>query len=148
MDTKIIKLDILQKASLCFKQVRQDLIAGASLLWKIKSEELWKEKYDSFSEFLASDCDLSDGQASKLIRVWQFYAVDSGFPQAKITGVDIERLYLATKLDGDPDKKLATASTLSRQELRQSLSEQIHGECMEHEWITFCAKCRTRKQDE
>ena len=56
----------------------------------------------------------------------------SGFSHEKLLGLDTEKAYLSLNLDGTPEEKLAKATTLSRQELREQLSEDKFGE---HEHI-------------
>lgn len=124
--TKELSTKILDDAKECFKGARQNLIQGAGLLYTIKKDNLWATHYDSFSQFLESECEISDGFASKLIQVWEGYVVEGGFSQRKIEEVDHEKLYLALKLLGSVEKKLTSAETLTRGELKESVREETN----------------------
>lgn len=133
---------ILEQTAECFSSARQNLMAGAAGLLKIKTEELWQGKYDSFSDYL-QDIQVSDGMASKLIATYKFYVIDNGFSQRKLESVDHEKLYMALKLPGTAEKKLASAQTLSRQELRQSVIDP-NDECTHESIISICATCHKK----
>lgn len=136
---------ILTDAAKCFTTARQNIYEGASLLYRINEENLWKEGYDSFGEFIEQECQLSQGYASKLIQSWKFYIVEGGLSHEKLNGVDAEKLYLALKLpDGTPEKRLIQAQTLSRQELRAELAEKDGVDCLHEKTITICASCHAR----
>ncbi len=140
-DMDIEKTNILDRAISFFETARQNLLAGAADLWKIKKEELWKGNYDSFSDFLR-DVKVSDGTASKLIAVVEHFCVQGGFSHAKIEGTDYEKLYMAIRYPGDTEKQLAAAQTLSRSELRHEILNE-NDDC-EHEAIQICRKCNQR----
>jgi len=133
---------VLDETASFFTTARQNLMAGAAGLYKIRTEELWKEKYASFAEYL-EDIQVSQGMASKLISTFQFYVLDNGFSQAKLENIDHEKLYLALKLEGTAEKKYTSALTLSRQELRQEVIDP-NDECTHPETIKICASCHRR----
>ena len=133
---------ILEETAQYFSTARVNLIAGAANLHKIREEELWKSEYESFSEYL-EDIQVSQGMASKLISTYQFYVLENNITQAKLVGIDHEKLYLALKLPGTAEKKLTSAMTLSRQELRQEVADP-NDECPHDETIKICASCHKR----
>jgi len=136
---------ILTQAAQCFTTARQNIYEGAALLYKINEEGLWKDSFDSFGEYVEQDCQLSQGYASKLLQSWKFYVIEGGLSQAKLSGVDAEKLYLALKLpNGTPEKRLIQAQTLSRQELRAELTEKDGVDCQHETTITICASCHKR----
>ena len=115
---------ILERGAMFFTQARKNLLAGAAILHKISEEKLWEGTYSSFSEYLQEACQISDSLASKLIRVYTYFVLEGKVPQRKIEGVDLEKLYLAIHLPVPIAKQLASASTLSRSELKQELAEK------------------------
>ena len=135
------RVDILDKAIACFDSARQNLLAGASYLYSIKKDELWRQHYDSYPAFL-SDCRVSEGTASKLVRVFEHFIVRGGLSHAKLAGVDYEKLYMAIRYPGDTDKQLAAAQTLTRGELRHELKNP-NDDC-EHEPISICRRCHQK----
>ena len=143
MPKELTTVEILKEAAGYFKGARQNLMAGAELLHKIKAEELWKGKHESFSEYLEEDCQISDGMASKLIQVWQFYVIEGGFRGEKMIGADIEKLYMAAKLKSSPEKALSQALTLTRQELKSELNDP-DDTCKHPATYKVCTICHGR----
>jgi hypothetical protein len=133
---------ILDDTARCFSSARQSLITGAAGLYKIKEESLWQERYGSYAEYL-EDIQVSQGMASKLVSTYQFYVLDNGLSQAKLENIDHEKLYLALKLPGTAEKKLASAQTLSRQELRQEVKDP-NEECLHDNQGTICFDCHKK----
>lgn len=136
-------IDFLQEAAKCFGTVRQNLIEGAALLHKIFTEKLYEAKYDSFEEYIEEECQIKPSFASKLIAVHGYWVVESKLSQRKLIGTDIEKLYLARKLEGDPEYNLVKAQTLSRDDLKAELREEVVP-CQAHTPVTFCSTCRIR----
>ena len=135
---------ILERGAMFFTQARKNLLAGAAILHKISEEKLWEGTYSSFSEYLQEACQISDSLASKLIRVYTYFVLEGKVSQRKIEGVDLEKLYLAIHLPAPIAKQLASASTLSRSELKQELYESKNGECENHIPLTICSRCHIR----
>lgn len=135
-------LVILDEAAEYFKVARSNLVYGAALLFKIREEELWKDKFESFNEYL-QDIQVSQGMASKLIQTYQYYVLDNGLSQAKLAGIDHEKLYMALRLPGTAEKKFISARTLSRSELRQETNDP-DDECQHPQTFTICASCHKR----
>lgn len=134
---------ILNRAADCFIGVRKQFIEGAKLLHKISTEKLWEGQYGSFGEYVEQECQLSQGYASKLVQLYQYYAIEGGVSHAKLAAVDPEKAYSAMKLKGTPERQLTTALTLSRQELRAEVADK--GEEHRCEYIEICTRCGKRR---
>lgn len=136
---------ILDQAAQCFTSARRNIYEGTALLYRIDQEKSWEGQFSSFGEYVEQECQLSQGYASKLLQSWKFYVIDGGLSQAKLNGVDAEKLYLALKLpDGTPEKRLIQAQTLSRQELRAELAEKDGEDCQHEQTVTICSRCHQR----
>lgn len=136
-------MSILEKAAGCFTSARRKLLEGAKYLHEIKEKELWKESNESYSEFLGEKCQISDGFASKLVQVYDHFVLKGGVDQKELETVDAEKLYLALKLPGKPEKQFSQALTLSRGELKNELNDP-NDTCTHEEKITICAGCHKR----
>lgn len=133
--------NILERAALCFGTVRKNLLWGAELLHKIFHEKLYEGNYSSFEEYVQEECQIKPSFASKLIAVHEYWIVQNQVAPVKLVGIDMEKLYLARKL-GDPQKALIKAQTLTRDDLKAELREEVN--CTEHTPVTFCATCKVR----
>lgn len=134
---------ILKQATECFNNVRKNIYEGAELLYKIKRDELWKGVYTSFSEYLEEEVKVSDSTASKLCAIYSRYIAEGGLPLKQLQGVDHERAYMALRLEGSPAKQLASASSLSRSELRKEIRDP-HDDCEHKNCGTICFDCHQR----
>jgi hypothetical protein len=114
-------ISLLKQAAEHFKSARKSLIEGAGLLHKISNERLYLGKFDSFGEYLEQECQLSEGTASKLIKVYQHFVIDGGVSPRNLQNVDSEKLYLALRLDMKPSEQLTRAETWSREDLREEV---------------------------
>jgi len=120
-----------------FKDVRKSIYEAAKYLCAARDDKSWEGRFSSFSEFVEDPdgCNISAGFASKLTQAYGYYVLDHGFAPEKLLGIDYERAYLSTKLDGDPEENLAKARTLTRGELRAEREEKSpclhenHGDC-------------------
>lgn len=137
---------VLDKCATCFTSARRSLLEGAKLLLEIKEKEVWAERHDSFSEYLSDVCQISDGFASKLIKVYEHYVLGAKLPPQDLEVVDSEKLYLAINIPSDPHEQFQRALTLTRSELQDEVRESKHGvcNCAEHEHIKICTGCRKR----
>ena len=140
-----ISVNILDEAARLFTAARVNLIAGTELLWKIREEKMWEGSFSSFSEYLNSECQISDGQASKLLKSYEYFVITHGFGQDKIAGVDFEKLYLSTSLPFEPEGQLLRAKEWTRQEIRDQLSSGPEGDC-KHDCphVEICSRCSRR----
>lgn len=137
-------MNLLQRASDCFKAARKNLLRGAALLYEIDQTKEWEEAYSTFGEYVEQECQISPSFAAKLLQVHGYFIEQHEFKGERLEGVDMEKLYMAIRLKGTPQKQLAAAQTLSRHELRQELAMNGTEECLHEHKITICAKCGSR----
>lgn len=138
-------VNVLEQAATFFQNARRSLIAGAELLYKIRQGNLWEGQYSSFAEYVEDECQISRGQASKLLTVYEHFVITHGVSQRNLEGADMEKLYLATSLEVEPEQALIRAKTLTRQELRDELSSGPQGDCAHDcEHFTLCGRCNRR----
>lgn len=124
-----------------FKEAKNRVAEGMPLLHRIFKEGLWASQYSSFGEF-ADDLGISRSYASRLITVWEHYAIQGGVSQ--LNEVDPDRLYLAMSLDGTSEEQLEKARLLTREELKSEKSMKGDGSEHSHEPITICKICGKR----
>lgn len=139
-----MKPTILKEAATCFRSARRNLIEGARLLNQISREGLWEGTHSTFGGYVEQECQLSQGYASKLITAYQHYVLKGGLSHAKLQDTDPEKLYLAISLTGTPEQQAEKAEMWSRQEIRDELNSNEHGDCKHEEIIKICAKCKKR----
>lgn len=136
--------NLLDEAAKCFNQARQNLILGAKLLYEISEKKLWEGNYDSFGEYVESECQISVSQSSKLIKSWKHFAIEGGFAAKELESIDMEKLYLATSLKGTPREQLEVARVLTRKEMIEQGREEKNGKICQHTPITICSTCHIR----
>ena len=113
-----------------FTRARKSVLEGAKGLYLIRESNMWEEGgYGSFSAFCEEACQLSKGQASKWIAVYERFVLPGVVSPAKLEEVDAEKLYIALSLPGEPDEQYAKAATLTRDELREEVREEKNGIC-------------------
>lgn len=136
----------VDKAIYLFRFVKRTIVACRSALYTVFISESWKGRFSSWDEFVESSdgLDISRGLASRLLAVEKYYVIDNGFSGERLVGIDNEKLYLAIHLPVPIAKQLASASTLSRSELKQELYESKNGECENHIPLTICSRCHIR----
>lgn len=139
--TQELTADILDRAADCFKHARGSLMQGAKYLHQISTEKLWEGKYSSLNEFLEQDCQISAGYASKLIKVYEYYIVQSGVSPRKLEAVDVEKAYLAISLNGIAEHKLIQATEWNRQQLKDELASGPDGDCS-HKVLIIKHQCK------
>lgn len=138
---------ILTDAAACFNSARKNVYAGAAMLYQIQENNLWEGKYSSFTEYVEQECQLSKGYASKLLQAWKFYVIDGGVLQAKLAGIDPDKLYFALRLPtGTVEQRLVKAREWNRDDLRAELSTVDGEECKhpEDKRVTICGICSKR----
>lgn len=113
------------------------------MLHRIFNDKLYKDKYDTFEQYVEEECQIKPSFASKLITVHQAWVVERGVSPLKLQGTDIEKLYLGRELEGETEKVLAKVQTLSRDDLKAELREE-KDPCTTHKPVTFCEICRIR----
>lgn len=127
------------------KQIETRFMELAARLHTISTRQLWKGGYTSFSEFLEA-AQMSKGNASILIKVYETYVLNGGVPAEKLKEVAYSNLYQAIPLierDG-VEKTIETARTLTRAEIKEEVREDKHGDCQHAESILICTTCHKR----
>lgn len=144
---KQLATTLLDDAAKYFKSARQNLYAGAALLYKIKESSLWEEKYNSFGEYVEQECQISASRASQLTQMWKYYVIDGGVPKNRLVGIDVDKLYLAAKLPkGTMEQRLVRAQEWNRNDLRAELHTVEGKECEhpEDKRVILCGTCGKR----
>jgi len=95
----------------------------------------------NWADFIREQFDISESFASKLMTVFKAFVLEGGVSQERLEGIDSEKLYLAAKLEGTPDEKIAKASTLTRRELKEERNDE---EPHEHIPVSICKTCSIR----
>lgn len=127
------------------KQIETRFLELAARLWQIKENKLWESTYDSYQEFLDS-AHISKGNASMLTAIHKAYVIDGGVSHTKLAQVGYSNLYTAIPLIENEgiEKTVEMAKTLTRDEIKESVREEKHGECKHPETITICSTCHKR----
>lgn len=113
------------------------------LLYEVKKQEAWKGKAESWSEFVEQDCGLNRSQIEVHLSVYEHYAIEGGVSTITLAKVEPYRAHTAMKLKGTPEQQLSKALSLTRRELKDSMSDEGHV-C---EPITVCKTCHKRIYD-
>lgn len=118
-------------------EIKQDvgkrLFMLGALLKAVRDRELWREQYDTFNSFLGDpEISMSRGQASKIIKVFEVFAMRKDAVQ----GIEMEKLYLITGVCKKADDEtlvewIGKARTLSRSDLKDAIRETA-GEVPKH----------------
>lgn len=134
-------MNLLDETITIFQTIRSGVVLAMQKLYQVKEEGAWEGKYSSFGEFVEEGLGISQGFASKLLTVNKHYLLEGAVSPEQITGIDYEKLYMASKLGGRVEEQLAKAKTLSRSELKlEKGDEDQHA----HEPITICRHCSVR----
>lgn len=142
MTKSIVNVEILDQAASCFKSAQRSLLRGAKILYQIREDALWEGQHSSFSEYLEERCGMSEGQASKILKAYKHWVLDAGFTQEKLEGIDTEKLYLGIGLQGNVEDALEKVRLLTRKELKDQITEEVHGEHTHVYGDTRYAKCK------
>lgn len=135
---------ILKDCADHFKSARKDILAGAILLERIYSQELYKASYESFGAYVNEELQIGPSQASKLISVVKTYLVEGGLKKSEISDIEPERLYLAIRTKGSLAAKVERARLLTRSDLKQELASKDGHDCEHLNTIKICATCHAR----
>lgn len=111
----------------CFASARHSVIRGAELLYRIREDHLWDGNHQSFDAFVQDVCQISPSFATKLLKVYEHYVIHNSVSHAKLEGIDAEKLYLASRLEEEPERQLAKAETLTRSDLYDAIRENKNG---------------------
>lgn len=137
------ELNDLDKSILVARHFGKVMNVFRPLVYSVYKNELWKERFSSFGEYVesAEGLGMSQGYASKLKQVEEHYVIEGGLSPEKLEGIDYERLYAASKLPGTPEEHAAIAKTLTRREIRETQNE---AEETPHEHSPICGICRIK----
>lgn len=137
------ELNDLDKSIFIARHISSAMDVLRPLVYTVWKDELWKDRFSSFGEYVESPQGLnrSQGYASKLKQVEEF-RINSGLSEYDIAGIDYESMYLSLKSGGTPEEILSKAKTLTRAELRQERNEHADHE---HEFIEACSICWIKK---
>jgi len=142
---KMVPEFVLQLAAARLKDARRNLVDGAAYLWQISTKKLWKDKYNSFADYLEEECQISESVASKLVQIYDHYVIKGGLDHERLREIDTEKLYLGMRTDGTAEEQVNRAAALTRGELRDEIHEDEDGhDCAHDSTIVICTKCRKR----
>lgn len=96
----------------------------------------------NWGDLLRDEFDISESFASKLMSIYKGFVVEGGMPREALEGIDSEKLYLALKLDGTAEEKIAKAQTLTRRDLREERVDDGHVHSGETVLIHKCCGMR------
>lgn len=118
--------------------VRGSSIRIGQNLFEIKQS---LEPGTSWGDYLRDTFDIGESFASKLMTIHRVLVLEGGISQEAIEGIDGEKLYLATRLEGTAEEKIAKARTLTRRELKESQNDDSPHE---HIPVAICKICSIR----
>jgi len=127
------------------RQIETRFLELGARLFQIRENEMWKEQYESFQEFLDA-AKISKGNASMLAAIHKAYVIEYGISHEKLAKAGYSNLYAAIPLLGNTDVNtvVAKAQMLTRDELKEEVREEKHGECAHEETINICSSCHRR----
>lgn len=131
----------LESCKYLFSQAKERVAEAMPLLHQIFKEGLWSSGYSSFGEYV-DELGISRSYASRLITVWEHYAIQGGV--SELNEVDPDRLYLALKLPGSAEEQLEKARLLSRSEIKSEAAMKEDGDEHDCEMIQVCRICWKR----
>lgn len=137
--------DFLRDTIDLIRQIETRFLELGARLFQIRENRLWENTYDSYQEFLDS-AKISKGNASMLAAIHKAYVIDGGVTHEKLAQVGYSNLYAAIPLiesDGI-EKAVEKARLLTRDEIKQEVREELHGECEHPEVIQICTTCHKR----
>lgn len=135
--------NLLEKTEQLFHSARLSMIEAAQALYEVKKTDAWKEQFETWQDFLFH-LNVSQSQASKMLMVFEHYALNGGVSHAKVAEVDLEKSYLAIGLEGTPEEQIEKGALLSRSEIRSQRAFEVTGTEHEHRPITICEVCHQR----
>ncbi len=111
------------------KSIETRFLELAARLYRIRDKELWKDSYDTYTEFLEA-AHVKPAHASILYSIHQHYVVEGKKTTKELAGIGYSNLYEAIPLieKQGVDKAVAKADTLTRSEIKDEVREQRHGE--------------------
>lgn len=127
MNELTISPELVQQTKDLLNAVRGSSIKIGENLHNLKTQ---LPEDTNWADFIRDQFDISESFASKLMTVHRVLVLEGGLSQEKLEGIDQEKLYLAAKLEGTAEEKIAKAKTLTRRELKESNVDggHVHGE--------------------
>lgn len=135
--------NLLTLTKTAFAKARGSVVEAMQYLWLVKEEEAWKEVSPTWSDYVSSELDISQGFASRLLGNNQHYLIEGGMTPEDLVGIDHEKLSMARNLPGTPEEQVAKARTLTRRELKEEKND-AEATPHEHEPISICKVCSLR----
>lgn len=122
--------DIVPRTYLKETMALRHTIEGAFLdlghrLHRIREEQLYKDEYQNFDEFLL-EAKISKATASKLIIVYQTFVLEYNIPVKRLAGVGYSSLYTIARHATTKDKAeelVERATELTRDDLQESMRD-------------------------
>lgn len=130
--------ELVENTRALLNAVRGSSIKIGQNLYEIK-QSLPKDQ--DWGDFLRDQFDISEGFASKLMTIHRVFVLEGGVSQEQLEGIDGEKLYIAAKLEGSPEEKIAKARVLTRRELKDEKNEEAPHE---HIPVSICKVCSIR----
>lgn len=135
-----ITTGLIEQTRVLLNAVRGSSIKIGENLYNIKKSLALSTDW---GDLLRDEFDISEGFASKLMSIHKVLVVEGGISQKKLEGIDGEKLYLALKLEGTAEEKVAKAETLTRREIREEAVDDGH--MHSGEFVTIHKCCGLRK---
>jgi len=101
---EIIVKKYIEETLLLKKRIESYFLELGERLRKIRDEQLYIGRYESFDEFLI-DMDISKSTASQIISVFSFYSEKHKISSSKLAQVGYSKLYSLMKLTKDDASK-------------------------------------------
>lgn len=119
-------LSVLEKSIYLARHIGTAMDVLRPLVYRVFAENLWEEKFSTFSEYIESPegLNLHQSYGSKLKTTHQHYVIDGGATEEELQGIALESLYLAAKTEGTIQEQIARARTLTRDEIKQTRAEK------------------------
>lgn len=138
-------LSVLDQSIYLARHINTAVDTLRPLVYQVAKDELWKERFSSFGEYVESPEGLNynSSGASKLKTIEQF-RLDNGFSEKEVNGIAVESLYLSIKAGGEPKLILSRAQTLSRNEIKM---ERLETEPHPFEANPNCRTCGLAKSN-
>lgn len=131
-------MNLLEKTEQLFHSARVSFIEAASALYDCREQEVWKEQYESWADFLEV-LGLSQSAGSKMLSSYEHFVIEGGVSHAKLATVELEKAYLAIELTGTAHEQIEKASLLSRAELKEQKVFEKTGQEHVHSYV--CRIC-------
>ena len=112
---------------------------------KVRDSGSWSERFSSWTEYVESPDGLgkSKGYVSRLTQVHDHFF--GKVSHEKLEKIDNDCLYYSMRLNGTPEKQLASAELLTRRQIQDELASTPAGDCQHDcEHITICSRCSRR----